>query len=818
MRKKLDKKIPEYVGKGTLLENLSKNAEYTFKKKYLKKDEGGEIIESVGECFYRVAKAIGNVEKDYGKSKEEIYNFTKSFYSMMANGFFMPGGRVLTNTGTDIKSLFNCYVLPVKDSLGDIYESVRYGVMIHKVGGGTGYNFSEIRPRGTYVKKSKGIASGPISFMGSFDQATEVINSGNRRGANMGILECWYPQILEFIPLKEREGNLENFNLSVGISNKFMKAVENKEHYDLEFPEHIPFKSSDLESIIKNIEKNNIGGSSLNKAPQPAFFNFDSEKVIPGKTNIIDPLNEEVVGRVNKEGIVQLFAPYVFDKIATSAHKSGGPGLIFLDKLNENNPLPKIGPIKATNPCGEQPLFPYEACNLGSINLSTFYNSKDKKSKIDYKKLEEVVGTAIRFMDNVNDFSKGPIPKIERKTKENRRVGLGVLGWADLLIKLKVSYGSEESFKLAEKVMGFINQKSKETSVELAKEKSVFPSFEKSKYNNGKLEDRVRNLERTTIAPTGTISMVLDSSSGIEPLFAMAYRKHIRGGDSLKYIHPLLLEEFKKRNIDSKNVLPLIENNYGSVQGIKEIPEDIQKIFKIASDLTYKEHILMQAAFQRNIDNAVSKTINMKNSTTVKEIKDAYLFAWKSGLKGMTVYRDGSKKIQVLTTGTSEEKLEKLISERLNKPRPEEVFGKTVKVKTPYDLSAFITSNFQKTQTGNKPEECFINIGKAGSDLSAISEGYGRLISMAFRAGIPLEYIIEQLKGIGGETQNGIGKDKVRSLPDAIAKGLEKTNPKEIQQKSPLKEKSGNLCPECGNPLIMEEGCQRCSVCSYSKC
>lgn len=825
-------KLPDYVSKHRLEDRLGENQMFAMNKKYLLRDNRGKVVETPSEAVYRMASTMAGVENKYGANQERIEELTKDFYFMISDGYFSPAGRIWTNAGTEIKGLFNCYVLPVHDSMdrleqGSIFNSVADAAVIHKNGGGTGYNFSELRPRGSYVKKSKGIASGPISFIGQFDKETDIINSGNRRGANMGILDITHPDILDFITAKSKRGKITNFNVSAGITDDFMKAVQNEGFYTLQFPFGNPLKYNVLEDMVMNIEENKLGGSDVGKKPDPASIKLASKKVILGQTEIIDSYNEKIAGRVDKNGDVQLSAPYVFNMIAELAHQTGDPGMIFLDAINRNNPLPKKGPIKSTNPCGEQPLHPYDACNLGSIILPKMVNDDGKKSSINFNKLEETVRTASRFMDDVNDVNKGPIPQIEQTVLNNRRIGLGVMGWADMLVKLRISYDSKQATDLAKKVMSFITDTAKDESVKLAKEKGVFPAFEESTYNTGNPKDRVRNLQRTTIAPTGTISMLYEVSSGIEPFYGMAFVKNTRGGDSLSYVNKLFQEELEKRGLDSDKILKLVAKNNGSVQGIKEIPKDIQNIFKTAHDLKYQDHINMQAAFQSVTDNAVSKTINMPGNATVEEVKKAYMLAWENNLKGITVYRDGSKDIQVLDIGGKKNgKLERKIIDILTEERPSNIIGRTEKVNTPYKNSAFVTLNRDVEETDpNKFYEMFINLGKAGGDLTAIAEGYGRLISMLAKIGVPPLYIAEQLEEIGGESQIGIGVNKVKSLPDSIAKGIKQAlGIKNGNNKKGSSEEennfSGNFCPDCGGPLAIEEGCQKCTdiLCGFSKC
>jgi ribonucleoside-diphosphate reductase alpha chain len=841
--------LPSYVNNVELEERLGESSLSILRKKYLLRD--GEVYETPAHRFYTVASALAGVEERYGANPDKIQEFTRHFYEMMANLDFLPGGRVLANAGSDIGALANCYVLPVEDDLSDIFQTVKEAAIVHKNGGGTGYNFSRIRPRGWRVKK--GIASGPISFAGQFDKETEIINSGNRRGANMGILNIDHPDLFEFIRSKDQYGVLTNFNVSLGVTDEFMEAYKKRGEYPLKF-NGTELTREQLEEVQRNCSRMKAG-SDVGKEAIPPYLQVEGDEVwnvYPVLEELVTSWGEklkivkyldydeegkrrvdtqrELVGRIDEGGIVKISAEKILDLIANYAHRTGEPGLIFLDLLERDNMIRDSGPLDTTNPCGEQPLHPHDACNLGSINLGNMVTSK---RGIDYQRLEHVVRTAVRFMDNVNDLNRGPIPKIEETMRNHRRIGLGVMGWADMLYKMRVSYDSEEGYSLAEDVMSFINEAAEKESRALAEEKGVFPKFDKSSYGD---QRRVRNLARTTIAPTGSISMVAGVNSGIEPWFALNYYKKMRGGDIMSVTNRDFLEALKDNGIDDnqiERIVQKVKENNGSCQGIEEVPEDIQKIFKTAGDLSYKAHIEMQARFQSHVDNAISKTINFPNDASVEDIKEAYVFAYERGVKGITVYRDGSLETQVLDTGSPSSKnsfdLERMIAERLNAERPDNVVGRTEKVRTPYAHNAFLTFNFEENGNGRKPYECFVSIAKSGGDLPALAEMGGRLISMALKAGIPPEYIAEQLVDIGGETQSGVGERKVKSLPDAFGKAILRVLSKEnyatpslkkngdSNKDSGTKKHSGNLCEECGLPLRMEEGCQKCS-CGFSKC
>jgi len=854
------KNLPDYVGKGPFENNLSENQKYPLEKKYLLRDKKGDIAEKPEEAIYRMAKTMAEVELNYGKSQEEVEIFTEEFYDFISNGLFSPAGRIWTNAGTEIGGLFNCYALPIEDDIEGIYESVKKAALIHKNGGGTGYNFSKLRSRGTYVQNSKGIASGPVSFIEQFDVETKIINSGNRRGANMGILNVDHPDILDFIYAKYYRKEIPNFNISVGINDEFIKAVENDEFYTLKVGNQKPFTYNQLEVIIKNVEENKLGGSGVGEVPRPASLQFEENKgIILGETKVIDQQTGKVAGRVGKEGYIELSANYIIDTISQLAWGTGDPGLISLDEINRHNPLPGLGPLDATNPCGEQPLHPWDACNLGSIIINNILKeNKDNEYEIDKNELKRAVYTAVRFMDNVNDANRGPIPEVQEMTLANRRIGLGVMGWADALAKMNIPYDSNEARDFARDTMGYITDTAKEASVKLAKEKDVFPNFDKSVYKDGKLENRVRNSARTTLAPTGTISMLYDVSSGIEPFYAISYKKNIRGGDSLLYTVAPFVEECEKRGIDLDKIAPLIKDNNGSVQGLKEIPEDMQKVFKTALDLDYKDHILMQAAFQEKTDNAVSKTINMHEDATVEDVKNAYMFALKNKVKGITVYRNNSRDIQVLET-SEVNKLEKrayINSEDL-KIVPDIMPTLKITQNTPVGkLHSFITVD---PKADYRPVEFFSSISNSGAREVADLEAICRGSSIWLRANGNYKVLEDQFKKIGS-SEGVISRDgQVLSMPMGVSRTWSKfgylqdnglipkyflgeIDPEELEAEvaDVLRKNSGDSsnedsnekddgkpkkkpdnrekCPDCGSPLKHEAGCKDCVSCGFSKC
>lgn len=556
---------------------LTLNATRVLERRYLLKDENGKVIETPDEMFKRTAKVVAKAEKKKDQAKYE-----KEFHKILSTLEFIPNSPTLMNADTKLGMLSACFVVPISDSLKSIFDAVKTTAIIQQAGGGTGFTFTHLRPKGDMVQSTKGIASGPVSFIRIFDTTTDVIKQGSkRRGANMGILNIEHPDVVEFITSKSKEDAFTNFNFSVGVTDKFMKAVKKNKDY-----------------------------------------------------NLINPRTGKEVGKLN--------AAEVFDMITMYAWRTGDPGLIFLDQINKKNPLvKKMGEIEATNPCGEAGLYPYESCNLGSINLAKFVKNK----KVDWNKLKEVIQISTRFLDNVIDVNKYPVKEIEKISKANRRIGLGVMGFAEMLIQLEISYDSKDAVKIAEKVMKFINNEAVKISEELAKEKGEFPNFKKSDYKKKR-----RNVAVTTVAPTGTISIIAGCSSGIEPLFAVTFVRNVMGGTKLIEINPYFEKIAKEQGFYSEDLMSKIART-GSIQKLN-IPENIKKIFRTALDIDSEWHVKIQAAFQSHTENAVSKTINFPREATVDEVKQAYLQAYKLGCKGVTIYRYGSKKEQVLYLGT----------------------------------------------------------------------------------------------------------------------------------------------------------------------
>jgi ribonucleoside-diphosphate reductase alpha chain len=756
---------------------LSKNAKIVLERRYLIRDAAGKTIEDIEGLFNRVAEAIAQPDKLYNE-KADIEKTKKSFYNMMTNLEFLPNSPTLMNAGRPLGQLSACFVLPVEDTMEDIFEAIKQAALIHKSGGGTGFSFSRLRQKGSTVNSTGGVASGPVSFMRVFNMATEAVKQGGtRRGANMGILRIDHPDILEFIDCKRNNADITNFNISVGITEKFMAAVINGEDYDL-----------------------------------------------------VDPSTKKVVAKLN--------AKEIFDKIVDSAWQNGEPGIIFLDRLNRDNVVPGSGEIESTNPCGEQPLLPYESCNLGSVNLFRMISEQNGKWKIDWKKLESTVKTAVHFLDNVIDANRYPLKLIDETTKSTRKIGLGVMGWADMLLKLEIPYNSDEAVQIAEKVMSFITEKAREQSIQLAKIRGAFPLFAQSTLAAG---EPMRNATVTTIAPTGTLSIIANCSSGVEPIYAYAYVRNVMDGTELIEVNPILNEELIERGLYSEDIMKKIIKE-GTIAHAVELPQDIRSVFVCAHDISPEAHIKTQASFQRFTDNAVSKTVNFPNDATRDDVYNVYMMAYKLDCKGVTIYRDGSRSEQVLNIGKvnkegakeirSSEMLssEAIIPEKLSpRPRPEVTTGFTEKVKIGCG-NLYITVNYDD----NGICEVFTNTGRAGGCPSQ-SEATSRLVSIALRSGMDADTIIEQLKGIRCPSTIRQSGMKCSSCPDAIARVIEKVKrfqngqqqmvmPPINQESVPISEIVNDasshmkFCNECGSKLEHEGGCVICRNCGYSKC
>ena len=814
---------------------LSDNARIVLAKRYLKKDESGEPIEEPETMFWRVARVIAQEDRKYGASNGAIEEVARSFYDLMTTGGFEPNSPTLMNAGRPLGQLSACFVLPVEDALSNgssgIYDTLRAMALVHQSGGGTGFSFSRLRPEGDPVRSTMGVASGPVSFMRLYDSSTEVVKQGGtRRGANMGILRVDHPDIRHFIRCKNDTSQVTNFNISVAITDAFMAAVEAGEDYDL-----------------------------------------------------ISPRTGEVIGREN--------APEIFDMIVEGAWKTGEPGVFFIDRANEYNPVPALGGYEATNPCGEQPLLAYDVCNLGSINVGVFARKQtfaDPADGIDWDGMRRVVHLSIHFLDNVIDANRYPLDEISDLAQNIRRVGLGLMGWADLLVRLGVQYDSDEGVALARTVMGFIEEETRVASEKLAEARGVFPAWEDSIWGPDdscardasgeriRPERRLRNCNLTTVAPTGTISIIAGCSGGIEPLFAVAFMRNQAG-----VMMPDVNEDFVARARDegwhSDELMERIAEE-GHIH-FDEVPREVQDTFRTAHDITPEWHVRMQGAFQTHVDSAISKTTNFPHEATRQDVRKIYEMAFELGCKGVTVYRDGSRPMQVLSTGktgqeeaagaaeiealTGEladarekahrlegelESIKKTLGEhdrevsalRHKRQRPSMLKGRTIKMDCPLgDL--YVTINEDDT---GRPFEVFCTLGKAGGAAMADSEAIGRLVSLSLRSGIPITAVRDQLRGISCDRAVGIGATKVLSAPDAIAQAIDHyiaekegvqvemeidaTAPARAEAAVAMAARSGYVdetaavlgaCPSCGaSHLAFEEGCKKCYVCGFSEC
>jgi len=756
---------------------ISGNSLTVLEKRYLARDERGDIIETVEDLFSRVARFVASADSLYGASDDEINETATKFYEMMAGMMFMPNSPTLMNAGRPLGQLSACFVLPVEDSMEGIFDSLKHMALIHKSGGGTGFSFSKLRPKNDMVSSTAGVSSGPVSFMNIFNAATETVKQGGtRRGANMAILNIDHPDIMEFIQSKADLSMLTNFNISVALTDDFMTAAENGEDYDL-----------------------------------------------------INPRTGEICGKLN--------AREIYDLIIEMAWKNGEPGIIFIDRINEFNPLKKIGLIESTNPCGEQPLLPYESCNLGSINLNAIVKENGNRMEIDYKLLRELTHEAVHFLDNVIDMNSYPLKEIEKKTKMNRKIGLGIMGYADMLIKLGIPYDSEEALTVAESVMSAIQNESKIKSAELAEKRGAFLTFEKSEYAV-RSEKPLRNATTTTIAPTGTISIIADSSSGIEPIFALAYVRNVMDNNRLIESNPAFnaAVNILGEGYDKEYIMDRVAE-HGSAREVEELPEEIKRIFATAHDISPEWHIRTQGIFQKYVDNAVSKTVNFSGTATKEDIRKVYDLAYELNCKGVTVYRDGSRDNQVLQKSAAEQKIQpeqaeeprELFRAIAPRPRHEVTWGATRKMNTGCG-SLYVTIN----EDSQGIFEVFAAMGKGGGCAASQTEAIGRLISLALRSGVEREQIVKQLKGVRCPNQAWEKGGRIYSCSDAIAKAIERYSGIEnaiientFQDAAKIiAETNGKghdnvvtgVCPECHGPLEFESGCSVCRVCGFSRC
>lgn len=767
---------------------ISENARAVLERRYLIRDEHGEAVETVDELFHRVADAVAAADVRFDP-QADVADTARSFYRMMTELDFLPNSPTLMNAGRPLGQLSACFVLPVADSMEDIFDAIKNAALIHKSGGGTGFSFSRLRAKGSTVNSTGGVASGPISFMKVFNAATEAVKQGGtRRGANMGILRVDHPDILEFITCKNDTKEITNFNISVGLTEAFMEAAESGSEYEL-----------------------------------------------------VDPASRRVTGRLN--------AREVFEAIVRSAWQTGEPGILFLDRLNKDNPCPGQGEIESTNPCGEQPLLPYEACNLGSINLVRHLRRTETGYVLDRAKLEQTIRTAVHFLDNVIEVNQYPLPEIDAMTKKTRKIGLGVMGFADMLLYLGIPYDSDEGVAMASQVMELVQTIGHQESQRLAQVRGPFPLFAESVYRDGA---PIRNATVTTIAPTGTLSIIAGVSSGVEPVFAYAYYRNVMDNTHLIETNQILKDKLTELGLYSDELMRQIIE-HGSLAHVEGIPEAVKRVFVCAHDVSPIWHVKMQAAFQQFTDNAVSKTVNFPNSATQEEVAEVYRLAYELGCKGTTIYRDGSRDEQVLNIGVDKAKQETALPDHVEKllesgcdstacllrsgsikprPRPDVTMGYTEKVKIGCG-NLYITVNYDEQGVC----EVFTNTGRAGGCPSQ-SEATARLMSVALRAGVDSDELIRQLKGIRCPStirQQGMA---VTSCPDAIAKAIEKvmqaskTNQippcpppmgagrkgRPAPDMTPAESKLAKYCPECGAQLEHEGGCVTCRNCGYSKC
>ncbi|MBI4499731.1 MAG: vitamin B12-dependent ribonucleotide reductase [Gemmatimonadetes bacterium] len=825
---------------------LSDNALTVLKRRYLVKDDKGKPAETPEDLFWRVSRTIAAPDSQYGGTPQSVESLAEKFYRLMATRVWMPNSPTLMNAGRPLGQLSACFVLPVEDALSNgengIYDTLRSMALVHQSGGGTGFAFSRLRPKNDVVRSTMGVASGPVSFMSLYDASTDVVKQGGtRRGANMGILRVDHPDILDFVTCKDDITKITNFNISVAVTDAFMRAVEAGTDYEL-----------------------------------------------------IHPKTGKPVGTLNARG--------VFDKIVHGAWKTGEPGVFFIDRANHYNPVPHLGSYEATNPCGEQPLLAYDVCNLGSINVGLFV----RDGQVDWDGLGRAVHLCTHFLDNVIDANKYPLPQIHDLAHRIRRIGLGIMGWADFLVQLGVPYNSPEAVEWGERLMTFVDNESKVESERLAQERGVFPEWERSIWGPDKTcardvkgerirpMRRLRNCNLTTVAPTGTISIIAGCSSGIEPLFAVAFMRNQAG-----VLMPDVNEDFvkiaKHEGWYSEDLMRKIAEA-GHIH-FDQVPAKWQRIFVTAHDVTPEWHIRMQAAFQKFTDSAISKTCNFPNESTEQDVRQIYELAFKLDCKGVTVYRDGSREMQVLSTGSTAKKVQEQhggpggtggqggqggqgaqdvagvadlkatiaeleaelvrtrqklhevesenLQRRAKRSRPELLRGTTRRLETPLGTIYVTITEDDRGQ----PFEVFMSLGKAGGALMADVEAIGRLISVALRAGIPLGEIHRQLRGISSDRVSGLGPNKVLSVPDAIGIAIEKwmqekngiqqdllgTAPAEGAAVEQVRTISGSgahtyqvggmkeeqfigTCPDCGSQLEFAEGCVKCHVCGYSEC
>lgn len=790
--------------------HLTDNAKVVLQRRYLSKDREGNVLEDPDGMFRRVAHNLSQSDLLYGESEHDRRDTEQRFYEVMQRLEFLPNSPTLMNAGRELQQLSACFVLPVEDSLDSIFTKVKQTALIHKSGGGTGFAFSRLRPEGDVVGSTGGVASGPVSFINAFDAATDVVKQGGtRRGANMGILHVSHPDILSFISSKEDGKHLTNFNISVAVTEDFMQRVRLEQEYDL-----------------------------------------------------INPRTGQIVKQLN--------AREVFQRMTELAWRTGDPGIVFLDRINRDNPNPQLGDIESTNPCGEQPLLPYESCNLGSLNLARMVTYTNDDVKIDWDRMAEVITTAVHMLDSVIDMNEYPIPEIAEMSRKTRRIGLGVMGWSDLLIQMGIRYDSDAALQMAEQVMQFIQQQTHRASAELASRREVFPEWSRSVYNRGPNPQPMRNSAPVTIAPTGTISIIAGASSGIEPLFALSYVRNVMDNTRLVEGNAYFEAVARHEGFYSSELMEELANS-GSLDDL-DVPGWVKDVFRVSHDINPQWHVQMQGAFQTYTDNAVSKTINFPHDATVADVAAAYQGAYDLGCKGITVYRDGSKADQVLSTGSanratapeSNPVVIEVPSPRVPRERPRQTQGITERVRTGHG-NMYVTVNMDNQ---GQPFEVFGTMGKAGGCDAALLEAVSRLVSLALRAGIDTSEVSQQLSGITCCPAWDDGT-LVRSGPDAVAivldritsgvsnesnasDGVQLTLPTgapafggdgpEVRPWMPpqpnlsthpaVGKANGNgapvpqtlsgayagRCPECNGGVVSQEGCLTCYSCGWNKC
>jgi len=829
--------------------DLTENANQVFARRYVRRGEKGEPIETVEETFWRVAYHVAKSEATWGSDVETT---ARKFYELLSARRFFPNSPTFTGAGTPLGQLAACFVLPVSDDMGrdsaGIFQTLRDAALIQQTGGGNGFSFSRLRPKGTLVKSSAGQATGPVGFLRVYDKAFgEIAQGGTRRGANMGVLRVDHPDIEDFITCKTDEDAITNFNISVGITDKFMQAVREDQEWELKFPDVSSKKYKEFAGTIEQAEQDGIPTKALK--------------------------------RINARDL--------FEKIVRQAHHNGEPGVLFIDAANRSNPVPHLYMLEATNPCGEQWLGPYENCCLGSVNLAQHCGSN---GSVDWEGLRHSVELSTRFLEDVVEANSyvPAVPQLQQAAFRARRIGLGVMGLADLMYHVDVRYGSEAGQEFAAQVTEFVRFHSMLTSIDLAKERGPFEAIEGSIYDPANLTwqppeplfpydrdwDRpvinwsdvvdgiqkygIRNAAQTTVAPTGTIATVAGCEGyGCEPVFALAYIRHVNdnGKDlQLQYTSPLFEHALIEAGLDEEIRASIFSQimEKGTCQDINVLPDEIRDTYVVSQDINAEEHVRMQAAMQAFVDNSLSKTINFPETASESDIAEAYMLAWELGCKGITVYVTGSRHKVVLETHSVAKEKQYPISEiadidsaemniwqEAKKPRPRRLPGNTIYVETPLGKT-FVTVN---ENGGGQPFEVFVNTAKAGSETAAVSEAIGRLISYVLRMVSPItprERLVEvwrQLSGIGGGRPLGFGPNRVRSLPDGVAQALEEYLKNSTSSELNLEEDGnghfsvsdlsseqtqsqiGDLCPECGQAAVVyEEGCRKCYACAYSEC